>query len=239
MPQYYIPPDQISDGVFCADEDESAHITKAARKRAGDGIEIFDGRGNRYAAVIGGVRDGLVTGKIGARLDSPVYRTRLTLCFAPVSRAAAEEVLEHATEAGVAAFQPVLCSRSQFDWFETWQDKERRFRNILTAACKQCGRAAFPELLKPQKFDDALAGGGGEPALVAVKDAPDGFEALIPGLAGAAALKVFIGPEGGFTKGELEFAAASGAKFFSLGKYTLRAETAAAAAAVVILNRLG
>lgn len=238
MPQYYIPPENIMNGVFCADEDESSHISKAARKRVGDEIEIFDGQGNRYSAVIAACRDGLVSGRIKAKLDSPVYRTRLTLCFAPISRAAAEDVLEHATEAGVAAFQPVLSSRSQFDWFETWHDKSRRFQHVLAAACKQCGRASFPELLKPQKFDDALAEGV-DPSLVAVPDAPDGFDALAPELAGVRSLKVFIGPEGGFTKGELEFAAGAGARFFSMGKYTLRAETAALAASVLILNRLG
>lgn len=238
MPQYYVPPDMIKDGVFCADEDESAHICKAARKRAGDEIEIFDGRGNKYSAVIAGVRDGLVSGRIKDRLVTPVYKTRLTLCFAPISRSAAEDVLEHATEAGVAAFQPVLCSRSQFDWFETWDDKSRRFRHIMTAACKQCGRASLPELLKPQKWDDVLAEGAG-PALVAVQDAPDCFDALAPKLAGVPSLKVFIGPEGGFTKGELEFAAGARAMFFSMGKYTLRAETAALAASVMVLSRLG
>ena len=238
MPQYFIPPDRIRSGVFSADENESNHISKAARKRAGEEIEIFDGQGNRYSAVIDTIKDGFVAGRIKAKLDSPVYKTRLTLCFAPVFRPSAEAILEHATEAGVAAFQPVLSSRSQFDWFENWEDKAKRFRNILTAACKQSCRASFPELLKPQKFDDILAERL-EPALIASAGAPDGFDALAPGLAGAPSLKVFIGPEGGFTKGELEFAAGAGALFFSLGKYTLRAETAALAASVLILDKLG
>lgn len=224
--------------MFSADEDESNHISKAVRKRAGEEIEIFDGQGNRYSAVIDAVKGALVSGRIQARLDSPVYKTRLTLCFAPVSRSAAEAMLEHTTEAGVAAFQPVLSSRSQHDWFENWPDKAKRFQRLLLAACKQCGRASFPDLLKPQKFDDALAEGI-EPSLIAGMDAPGGFDALVTRLAGVSSLKVFIGPEGGFTKGELEFAAGARAMFFSLGKYTLRSETAALAASVLILNRLG
>lgn len=224
--------------MFSAGEEESAHISKTARKRAGEEIEIFDGQGNRYSAVIEAVENDLVSGRIRAKLDSPVYKTRLTLCLAPVSRPAAEAMLRHATEAGVAAFQPVLSSRSQFDWFENWPDKAKRFQHILLAACKQCGRAYAPELLKPQKFDDVLAEGL-DPSLLACADAPGGFDTLAPKLEGAPSLKVFIGPEGGFTKGELEFAAGARALFFSLGKYTLRSETAALAASVLILNRLG
>ena len=238
MPQYFIPSERVRNGVFTADEEESGHIAKAARKRVGEEIELFDGQGNKYLAVIDAINDGFVSGRIKAKLDSPVYKTRLTLCFAPVTRSAAEAILEHATEAGVASFQPVLSSRTQFDWFETWEDKSIRFQHILIAACKQSGRATLPELLKPQKFDDILVEGPG-PALIANGDAPGGFDTLVPKVAGKPWLKVFIGPEGGFTKGELEFAAGAGALFFSMGKYTLRSETAALAASVLILNHLG
>lgn len=236
MPQYFITPDRIRDGSFSADEEESRHITRAARKRAGDEIEIFDGIGNRYLAVIEDAGD-LVSGKIKKKLDFSVYKTRLVLCFAPVSRTAAEAIIEHCTEAGAAAFQPVLTSRTQFDWFESWPEKARRFEQLLIAACKQCGRAAFPELLKPQKFDDLLAEPG--PAVIASGGTALNFDAVSAGLQGVPAVKVFIGPEGGFTRGELEYAAEKGVKSFSLGKYTLRAETAALAASVIILDHLG
>lgn len=237
MPQYFIPAELIRDGVFSAGEDESRHITRAARKKAGEKIEVFDGRGNKYSAEIDIRPDGIVSGRIISKLDSPVYRTRLTLCFAPVSKPAAETILEHATEAGVSAFQPMLTSRTQYDWFGTWQEKTARFRQILIAACKQSGRASLPELLSPQKFDDVLSEPG--TSLVASPDAPAGFDALSAGLLGVESLKVLIGPEGGFTKGEMEFAAVKKALFFSMGKYTLRAETAALAASVTILNKLG
>ena len=236
MPQYFIPAGSIHDGLFSADEEESRHITRAARKRVGDEIEIFDGKGNRDLAVIENA-GGLVSGKIKTKLDSPVYRTRLTLCFAPVARTAAEAIMEHCTEAGVAAFQPVLTERAQFDWSGSWTEKARRFEQLLIAACKQCGRATFPELLKPRKFDDLLR----EPcqAVIASGETERRFDAISAGFEGSPAIKVFIGPEVGFTKGELEYAAEKGAKSFSLGRHTLRAETAALAASVVILDKLG
>ena len=236
MPQYYIHPENIRDGHFSASEEESHHITRVARKRLGEEIVIFDGKGRRYLAVIEAAGS-LVSGKVKEDLPSQGFKTRLVMCFAPVSRSSAEAIIEHCTEAGVAAFQPVLTSRTQFDWFESWSERSVRFETLMIAACKQCGRAKFPELLKPVKLDDLLAAGG--PAIIASADAGNNFEALAPGFMGAPELKVFIGPEGGFTKGELEYAAEKGAKSFSLGKHTLRAETAALAATAIILDRLG
>ena len=236
MPQYFIHPEKIRDGRFAASEEESHHITRVARKRLGDEIEIFDGQGRRYLAVIEAAV-GLVSGKVKGELDCRGYKTRLIVCFAPVSRSSAEAIIEHCTEAGAAAFQLVLTSRTQFDWFEFWSERSVRFETLMIAACKQCGRATLPELLKPQKLDDLLAAGG--PAVIAAWEAEKSFEAIAADFNGAAELKVFIGPEGGFTKGELEYAAEKGVKSFTLGKHTLRAETAALAATAIILDRLG
>ena len=154
-----------------------------------------------------------------------------------MSRTAAEAIIEHCTEAGVAAFQPVVTSRTQFDWSRSWPEKARRFEHLLLAACKQCGRATFPELLKPCKLDDLLGEPG--PAFIASGETELNFEAVSAGLRNAAAVRVFIGPEGGFTAGEMAYAAEKGVKSFSLGRHTLRAETAALAASVMILNKLG
>ena len=236
MPQYFIAPDSIRDGSFSAGEEESRHITRAARKRVGDEIKIFDGNGNRYLAVIEEAGDN-VSGKIKKKLDSPGYKTRLVLCFAPVSRTAAEAIIEHCTEAGVAAFQPILTERAQFDWLKSWPEKAKRFEQLMIAACKQCGRASLPELLKPQKFDDLLAEPG--PAFIASGETDKSFDVISSELTGSSAIKVFIGPEGGFTPGEMAYAAKKGVKSFSLGRHTLRAETAALAASVVVLDKFG
>ena len=75
-------------------------------------------------------------------------------------------------------------------------------------------------------------------SVLASPDGPAADEA-VKGFAGNTGLKLFVGPEGGFTKGELEFARSKGAAFMNLGLYTLRAETACLAAASALLTRLG
>ena len=236
MPQYLIPAENMRDGEFFAGPDESGHITKAARARVGDEIDIFDGKGNRYRAVIRAIEGDMVTGSVREKLASPEYKTKLTLCFAVVARSALESILERCTEAGVAVFQPVLASRVQFDIFNDWDRRAGRLGQIVTAAAKQCGCGALPVVRKPEKLDDLLLAEGASVFASADGLAPD--EAA-RGLAGKTDLKLFVGPEGGFTKGELEFAARSGAVFMNLGLYTLRAETACLAAVSALLTRLG
>lgn len=236
MPQYFIPAENIRNGEFFAGPDEANHLARAVRARAGDEIEIFDGKGARYKAVLKTVSGDRVSGTVGEKLPSPEYRTRLTLCFAVVARPALEEILEHCTEAGVDAFQPVMASRVQFDLFSDWDRRAGRLNQIILSAAKQCGRGLLPAVRKPEKLDDLLAAGG--PAVFAAADGLPADEA-VKGLAGAAEVKLFVGPEGGFTKGETEFARGKGAVFMNLGLYTLRAESACLAASSALLTRLG
>ncbi|HNW43420.1 MAG TPA: RsmE family RNA methyltransferase [Elusimicrobiales bacterium] len=236
MPQYLIPPENIRGGDFVAGEEEANHIARAARVRAGDEIEIFDGLGNRYRAVVKTVAPGVVSGSIKEKLPSPEYITKLTLCFGVPARSALESALERCTAAGVEVFQPMLSSRVQFDLFSNWERKLPRLEQIAAAACKQCGRGRLPAIRRPEKFDELLQSGGA--AVIAAADGVK-LEAAAPALAGKTGIKLFVGPEGGFTKGELEFARSNGALFVNLGLHTLRTEDACFAAACALLTRLG
>jgi len=235
MPQYLIPAENIRNGEFFASADESNHIARAENLRAGDEIEIFDGKGNRYRAVISSVSGDRVAGTVKEALPSPEYKTRLTICFAVVARPALESILEHCTEAGADAFQPVLASRVQFDLFSDWERRSGRLEQVVAAAAKQCGRGRLPEVRKPAKLDDLISGGD---CVFAAAEGLSPDEAA-RGLAGKTEIKLFVGPEGGFTRGELDFARGRGAAFMNLGLYTLRAETACLAAASALLTRLG
>jgi 16S rRNA (uracil1498-N3)-methyltransferase len=105
-----------------------------------------------------------------------------------------------------------------------------RLRAVAREAAEQSERGMVPEVAAPVTFADALAS-----ASVLLMERTDG-----PRLSALEApASVVIGPEGGFTPDEVAAAVRAGLALAGLGPRILRSETAAAAAAAVILSRTG
>ena len=185
--------------------------------------------------------------RLGAREEGlPDPPVRVTLCLGMLKAAKFEVALQKCTELGVAAFVPLLTERAVRD--EVSEAKRRRWRGILAEAMEQCGGSRLPELVAPQSLSQALS------------ELPPGVIALFPweqtrelslraaleeavSQAGAveriSEVRLFIGPEGGFSPGEAALAERSGARLVTLGRRILRAETAAIVASALTLDALG
>ena len=96
----------------------------------------------------------------------------------------------------------------------------------VASAAKQSGRLVVPALEAPIPFEQALASPG-----VNVMLDPSGSSELPEG----DSLRLFIGPEGGWSDEELSAAREMGARVWSLGPRRLRAETAAIAACTLLI----
>jgi 16S rRNA (uracil1498-N3)-methyltransferase len=117
-------------------------------------------------------------------------------------------------------------------------NKLARWERIITEAAEQSHRGRLPELDAPISFEQALAdAASADVALIPwEKETARTLRDVLPGTAAAVAL--FIGPEGGFEDGEIELAQRHGVQPITLGPRILRAETAAAAAALLVLYEL-
>ena len=252
MPQFLVKPEDVSDGQFSLQGPEAFHVTRVLRRKVGDAVELFDGRGGRYTGVIRSIGpDGDVTGEVTGREHSPrrAYPVELELYLSLLKPSHWEWAIEKAAELGVTAIIPTVTPRTVVQLRELNKTKEERWGKILQAAAKQCKRADIPVLRQPQHYRDAIvAAAKSGVSLVAwekhagastyaglrevLREArtknPDGLK-----------VQLFIGPEGGFSDEEIELAECEGAALFSLGPNTLRAETAAVAAATVVLYELG
>ncbi|KAF0127433.1 MAG: hypothetical protein FD189_180 [Elusimicrobia bacterium] len=112
MSQHYLPPGSINNGRFLLGGDAAEHLSRALRARPGDTIKVFDGAGGRFLAeleAVGRSVSGRVTGPLP--WSPPAFRT--VICHALAARAALEETLRHATEAGAAEFRPFFSERAQ------------------------------------------------------------------------------------------------------------------------------
>ncbi|MFA6317419.1 MAG: RsmE family RNA methyltransferase, partial [Elusimicrobiota bacterium] len=178
-----------------------------------------------------------------------------------------EWLLQKGTEIGVSSFVPVTTPRTVvlLREEERVKAKKDRWSKLVLSAAKQCGRADLPAVAEPVEFRDAvkascgngLSDGDGAPRLSSgrritllawegmagatarrsVRDAL--LEAEVDPQKRGVTVDLFVGPEGGFSDEEVELAESCGAVVFGLGRSTLRGETAALAAASLILYEFG
>jgi 16S rRNA (uracil1498-N3)-methyltransferase len=227
---------------------EVAHQARdVLRLGVGDTLRLLDGVGGEYPARVIEAGRKRVLVRLGAReggLPDPLVR--VTLCLGMLKAAKFEVALQKCTELGVTAFVPLLTERAVRD--EVSEAKRRRWRGILAEAVEQCGGSHLPELTEPQPLSQALSDTppGGialfpweethEPSLrAALEDAV----AQAGGIERVREVRLFIGPEGGFSPNETALAERSGARLVTLGRRILRAETAAIVTSAIALNILG
>jgi 16S rRNA (uracil1498-N3)-methyltransferase len=252
MPQFLVKPEDVAGDRFHLDGPEAFHVTRVLRRKVGDAVELFDGRGGRYTGIIRSIRaDGAVDGDVTARAKAPArsYPVRLNLHLSLLKASQWEWAIEKAAELGVTAIIPTSTPRTVVQLRELTPAKSERWTKILTAAAKQCGRAEVPELEAPQQFRDAIVAAAKEGVTLLAWEKHAGAstyaglrevlrEARVKHPQGLT-VNLFIGPEGGFSDEEIELAECEGAALFSLGPTVLRAETAAVAAATIVLYELG
>lgn len=162
------------------------------------------------------------------RLSVGEPRHRLTVIQALLRGDGLEGVVQHGTEVGVAEFRLVVTDRSVVR--DLSPRRLNRLRSIARESAEQSERGAVPAVHPPVPLAEVL----GPPAVLLLER--DGGPRLVDVPPPAA---VVIGPEGGFSPGEVEAAGRAGVPSVGLGPRILRSESVAAAAAAVVLSRTG
>lgn len=252
MPQFFVPRKNIHGRAFSLDETESNHLIRVLRKTEGDAIRIFDGEGRVFPARITDASDpAAVKGEL---LESwpkelPPFspaegrRTLLHIYPALLKGPRFEWLLEKAAELGVHAIRPTVTERTLIRLkSEQIRPKLERWRKILLASAKQCGRQDIPAIEAPSIFEKALGASGEDPRFILweredqrrLSDLVSDVRCANPEASGVP-IHLYFGPEGGFADREIIAARARGLITAGLGKDVLRAETAAIAASSLIL----
>lgn len=231
MPQYLA---DIKPTEFFLTDAEAHHACAVARHKEGDVVRVFDGKGKQFMGRITQIQKKWVRGEL--LQPCPVRRVplQLTVAFVPNSRTGLEEVLDKATQLGASAFLPLVSARCEYDVLAKYDGKKERWNQIMLCACKQCDTPLVPRLLPPVPFAQAVQ--DKEPALLAYE--AEQTHTLAWGLKqlnNPTALRVYIGPAGGWTEEEVALAKRNGVWAVTLGVNILRAETACIAAAAKLL----
>ena len=228
LSRFYAPGPFVEGGVVVLGGEEARHA-RSRRVKAGDRVRLLDGEGGGAEgriASIGRGRIEIVTERILAGEGEPL--SPITL-YAPALRMPRLSwLVEKAAEAGASRIVIADSERAQAERVRLAGKERERLSRIAREAAKQCGRSASPRCEGPVEFAAALAESSG---LRIVLD-PSGED--FPEAADPAAAAVWVGPEGGFTAGELARASAAGWRIARLPAATLRAETAAVAGLILL-----
>lgn len=237
-PRFFVDDPLAADRAIELPQRVSHHATHVLRLRDGDRIVLFDGRGGEYPARLAGRGR---RAELGAH--DPVEReapVALTLLQAWIAADKLEWTVEKAVELGVARIVLAPARRSVVQLAGARLARRvERLRDIVVAACCQCGRNRLPELRAEADFAAALgaAAPAGTTGLVLHPESATAL-AEVASTAGTP-FAIAIGPEGGFDADELALAARVGYRAVRLGPRVLRTETAGLAALAALQATAG
>ncbi len=203
-------------------ESESRHIIRVLRLTPGDSLEITDGKGNLFEAVIDSVSKTEVTVRLGKRYGDPLHHPyHLHIAIAPTKNSDRFEwFVEKATEIGIDRITPIICEHSERKTLRT-----DRLERVAIAAMKQSLKGWKPEISPVTSFGDFIALNQGETCFIA--HCAEGDKSELAGqIGGERNYTILIGPEGDFSDEEIKYALGAGYRAVSLGSSRLRTETA-------------
>jgi 16S rRNA (uracil1498-N3)-methyltransferase len=249
MHRFFLPPDHFSETRARLTRDVAEQTRKVLRLRPGDALTLLDGLGHEYHAILQTYGKDDAWAEIRSReAVTTEPRVLISLFLSVLNKPDKFEwALQKCTELGTARFVPLLSERSISE--SPSAARRERWERIIREAAEQSGRGLLPVLGDPMKLLDLLnskvpslelANDGSSLALIPEIGQRMTFHATLSDLVRAPqTVSLFIGPEGGFTPGEVTRAVEAGVVGVTLGPRILRSETAAVAAVALIMSELG
>ncbi len=222
----FLIPQQISGGAFSITNAETLHQMRTVLKlKERELCIVFNDKGDDYQCTINTIEPHSISLHVEEIIPKKIIPKQVTACISITKRDTFELVVQKATELGVQKIIPLLSDR-------TIKQSLRidRLQKISDEALEQSGGSHRVVITEPQTLKQAL------------EETKDSVRYLfdmdgVPYTKNAdTTIAYFIGPEGGWTDTERAlFVAQHNTAVYTLGGTTLRAETAAIAAAHTLL----
>ncbi|MFN8770781.1 MAG: 16S rRNA (uracil(1498)-N(3))-methyltransferase [Neisseriaceae bacterium] len=213
----------------------------ALRLVAGMDIELFNGNGYSYLANLIEINKKYANVAIINKCESNNNILDIRLAISTIANDKMDFVMQKATELGVKQITPIISKRTQQVSSERMGKKLIHWHNIIISSCEQCGLNNIPKLNQVETFTNFIQANGSNEESMNIILSPyrkneDNFNhsKLM-----AKYITLIVGPEGGFTDDEIEFATNNNFKTVRLGNLTMRAETAAIAGIITIQTKFG
>ncbi len=221
--RFFVDPAVVVGDRFAIPPGIEHQVRTVLRLRDGERIVLLPGDGDELTCRL---EAGQCVVEDRARAEGePAHR--LTVVQALLKGDALEEVVQRGTELGVVRFTLTVTDRCVAR--DLSPRKLARLRAIARESAEQSERGAVPEVTAPAPLAELLR----PPAVLLFEREPDRrLRDLVEPPAA-----VVIGPEGGFSRREVDLARARGVEVVGLGRRILRSQTVAPAVAAAVLSR--
>ena len=237
MPVYFVDDSAVRPSVIVIEGRLARHLAGALRMQPGERCCFVNARERRYLTELTTVSPDRITATILYEEPSAPPLRPVTLAQAILKGHRMDWLLQKASELGATRIVPLVTERTIVrPRRERLPAQLERWRAILLEAAQQSGRSRPPELSLPCDLQSALASAPPHAARIILSEIETGtmLGRLIPTLPDDQPVFIIVGPEGGLSRDELTVAERMGVRAVSLGRLTLRAETAALAALALI-----
>lgn len=247
MSRFFVPAENVGESsIFIDDREDLHHMMKVLRLTEGDKIEVSDSVQWEYEGEI------IHLDKDGAEvriLDKQKFTTepdiRITLFQGIPKQGKMELIVQKNVELGIHRIVPVFMKRTVVTDKGNFGKKTDRWQKVAAEAVKQCRRGVVPEVSNAIRFNEMIEEMNHFDLVLFPYENENGTnmkdvlrDFLASGGSRNSEAAVIIGPEGGFSEEEAEQIVASGGSSLSLGKTTLRTETAGMAAVAMIMYEM-
>lgn len=233
LPFFYIETYDASSAFITLNEETSKHIVQVLRMQIGEQLNLTDGKGNLLTAIITDAHKKNCVARIQAASFKPLAVRKTVVAISLVKNVSRFEwFLEKATEIGVTEIIPLLCERTERQYF-----RYDRMKGIIVSAMLQSQQTWLPLLHQPINFKEyVLQAESSNDVQKMIAHCEEGNKQSITQVikAGLSMYNILIGPEGDFTPNEIELALTQNYSPVVLGETRLRTETAGMVAATLV-----
>jgi 16S rRNA (uracil1498-N3)-methyltransferase len=237
LPFFYKEDIDLTTTNVVLDEDTSKHVVQVLRMQNGEQLQLTNGKGNLFTAAITDDNRKKCTVTIIKTINHQLSTVNTVIAISLLKNTTRFEwFLEKATEIGVTEIIPLICERTEKTNF-----KMERMKSILVSAMLQSQQCWLPVLHQPAPFKKLLEGFKTlqelemQQKFIAHCEDEHNKVSLTSKLLNPSTSKlILIGPEGDFTKNEIELALQNNFIPVALGETRLRTETAGIVAATTL-----
>lgn len=243
MHHFFVTPDQVQENQIYIVGSDVNHMKNVLRMKVGEKFQVSDGNDKKYVCRIEQMNEEEVQAGILEEMQADTELPSKIYLFQGLPKNDKMElIVQKAVELGVWEVIPVSTKRAvvKLDAKKALK-KVERWNAISESGAKQSGRTIIPKVTSVMTYREALSYAEQLDVVMIPYELAEGMEEtkqFIDAIQAGQSVGVFIGPEGGFEREEVEFAIQKGARPITLGKRILRTETAGLAVLAVLMYHL-